>query len=157
MEGVVALLIPIACGCVLPIMLVWLSMRQKMNETDQRTKIILTYIEKNPQLDIEDLMNKLQPKQRRLKSKLLGYLLRGMLTLMIGVGLLGFGIYLNCNNYGVSNNQLSAICCGGGILMAVGIAFLVNYHVGKKMLAKEIEAEEKQAIEDVKRNSKTQE
>lgn len=156
MEGVIALLIPIACGCVLPIMLVWLSMRQKMNETDQRTKIILSYIEKNPQLDIEDLMNKLQPKQRRLKSKLLGYLLRGMLTLMIGVGLIGFGIYMKCFNLGGSSNLLSAIC-GGGILMAVGIAFLVNYHVGKKMLAKEIEAEEKQAIEDAKRNSKTQE
>lgn len=157
MEGVVALLIPIACGCVLPIMLVWLSIRKKMNETDQRTKIILAYIEKNPNMDIEDLMRKLQPKQRLLKAKLLGYLMWGMLALMIGVGLLGFGIYLNCNNYGVSNNQLSAICCGGGILMAVGIAFLVNYHIGKKMLAKEIEAEEKQAIEDVKRNSKTQE
>lgn len=150
MEGVVALLIPIACGCVLPIMLVWFSMRRKMNETDQRTKIILTYIEKNPQLDIEDLMNKLQPKQRLLKSKLLGYLMWGMLALLIGVGLIGFGIYLNCCNLGGSDDALSAIC-SGGILMAVGIAFLVNYHVGKKMLAKELEAEEKQAIEDVKK------
>lgn len=156
MEGVIALLIPIACGCVLPIMLVWFSMRRKMNETDQRTKIILTYIEKNPQLDIEDLMNKLQPKQRLLKSKLLGYLMWGMLALLTGVGLLGFGIYLNCNNYGGSNDPFAATCFGC-VLIAVGIAFLVNYHVGKKMLAKEIEAEEKQAIEDAKRNSKTQE
>jgi hypothetical protein len=28
-------------------------------------------------------------------------------------------------------------------LLAVGIAFLVNYYLGRKMLAKEIEAEEK--------------
>lgn len=156
MEGVVALLIPIACGCVLPIMLVWLSMRKKMNDTDQRTKIILAYIEKNPDMDIEDLMRKLQPKQRLLKSKLLGYLMWGMLALMIGVGLIGFGIYLNCNNYGGSDDPRDIICCGL-LLMAVGIAFLVNYHTGKKMLAKEIEAEEKQAIEDAKKNSKTQE
>jgi hypothetical protein len=30
--------------------------------------------------------------------------------------------------------------------MPVGIAFLINYFVGKKLLAKEIEAEEKKMI-----------
>jgi uncharacterized membrane protein len=34
--------------------------------------------------------------------------------------------------------------CAGLILLAIGIAFLVNYGVGKKMLAKELEAEEQQ-------------
>jgi uncharacterized membrane protein len=37
-----------------------------------------------------------------------------------------------------------ASVCIGLILLAVGIAFLVNFSVGKKMLSKEIEAEEKQ-------------
>ena len=34
----------------------------------------------------------------------------------------------------------------GGSIFAIGIAFLVNYAVGKKLLAKEIEAEEKKMI-----------
>ena len=35
----------------------------------------------------------------------------------------------------------------GIILLAMGIAFFINYFVGKKMLAKEIEAEESKFIE----------
>ena len=31
----------------------------------------------------------------------------------------------------------------GGVLLAVGIGLFISYYVGKKMLAKEIEAEEK--------------
>lgn len=30
----------------------------------------------------------------------------------------------------------------GVILLAVGVAFMINYYVGKRMLSKEIEAEE---------------
>jgi hypothetical protein len=35
----------------------------------------------------------------------------------------------------------------GGVLLAVGIGLFVSYSVGKKMLAKEIEAEEKKLSE----------
>ncbi len=44
MENLVAILVPIACGCVLPIMVVWLAIRKKMNETNQRTQIVLAAI-----------------------------------------------------------------------------------------------------------------
>ena len=47
MKELVAILVPIACGCVLPIMVVWLDIRKKMNETNQRTQIVLAAIEKN--------------------------------------------------------------------------------------------------------------
>ena len=49
---------------------------------------------------------------------------------------------------GGSNDPFTA-CCFGLIALGVGIAFLVNYFVGKKMLAKEIEAEEKSVTEQV--------
>ena len=59
MKELVAILIPIACGCVLPIMVVWLAIRKSMNETNQRTQIVLAAIEKNPDMDIEELMKKI--------------------------------------------------------------------------------------------------
>ena len=43
----------------------------------------------------------------------------------------------------MNSNDLIRIYFAGGILLAVGIAFIVNYRLSKKMLAKEIEAEEK--------------
>ena len=135
-------LVPIAVCCVLPIMVVWLTVRRKMNETNQRTQIVLAAIEKNPEMDIEELMKKISLNGKLLKEKLLTKLLWGCLTTLLGLGLIGFGIFLGENQLGGTDDPLTAICFGS-ISLGVGIAFLVNYFVGKKMLAKEIEAEEK--------------
>ena len=43
-KELVAILVPIACGCVLPIMVVWLAIRKLMNETNKRTQIVLAAI-----------------------------------------------------------------------------------------------------------------
>lgn len=122
-------------------MVVWFIVRRKMNETNKRTQIILAAIEKNPEMDIEEFLKKIEPK-KLLKEKLLTKLLWGFLTSFIGVGLILFGIYLNTNNIGGTEDPLTAICFGF-ILMVIGIAFFIYYVIGKRMLAKEIEAEEK--------------
>ncbi len=135
-------LVPISICCVLPIMVVWLIVRRKMNETNQRTQIVLAAIEKNPEMDIEEIMKKISPKPKLLKEKLLTKLLCGTLAILLGIGLIGSGAWLGWIGGGGSNDPFAA-CCFGLIVLGVGIAFLVNYFVGKKMLAKEIEAEEK--------------
>lgn len=142
MENLGAILVPIACGCVLPIMLVWFGIREKMNAANQRTKIVLAAIEKNPEMDIEEIMKKMSRNGKLLKEKLLTKLLWGCLSTLLGIGLIGFGIYLSANHLGGTDDPMTAVCFGL-IALGVGIAFLVNYFVGKKMLAKEIEAEEK--------------
>ena len=142
MHDLVSILVPLGCGCVLPIVAIWLGVRQKMNETNQRTQIVLAAIEKNPNMDIEELMRKISPKKKLLKEKLLGKLLWGSLCALLGLGLIGFGTYLGVNNLGGTSDPLTSVCVGFG-LVAVGIAFLINYGMGKKMLAKEMEAEEK--------------
>ena len=142
MVNLAAILVPIACGCVLPIMLVWFGIREKMNAANQRTKIVLAAIEKNPEMDIEELMKKMSRNGKLLKEKLLTKLLWGCLSTLLGIGLIGFGIYLSANHLGGTDDPMTAVCFGL-IALGVGIAFLVNYFVGKKMLAKEIEAEEK--------------
>ena len=148
MENLAAILVPIACGCVLPIAIILLSVRQKMNETNKRTEIMLAAIEKNPEMDIEEIMKKISRKPGLLKEKLLTKLLWGCLTTLLGIGLIGFGIFLGENQLGGTDDPMTAICFGL-ISLGVGIAFLVNYFVGKKMLAKEIEAEEKTVTEQV--------
>lgn len=141
MNELIESLIPIVCAGVLPIMVVWFIVRRKMNETNKRTQIILAAIEKNPEMDIEEFLKKIEPK-KLLKEKLLTKLLWGFLTSFIGLGLILFGIYLNTNNIGGTEDPLTAICFGF-ILMVIGIAFFIYYVIGKRMLAKEIEAEEK--------------
>ena len=146
MEHLVDILVPIACGCVLPIVAILSGVRKKMNETNQRTKIVLAAIEKNPEMDIEEIMKKISSKPKLLKEKLLTKLLWGCLTTLLGICLIGFGIYLNENHLGGTDDPLTAVCFGA-VSFVVGITFLFTYYTGKKMLAKEIEAEEKGVTE----------
>ena len=142
-----SLLIPIACGCILPIVAIWLGIRHKMNESKNRTQIVLAAIEKNPDMDIEDLMNKISPKKKLLKEKLLTKLLWGCLTMILGIGLIGFCVYLHVTALGGSDDLLMSVC-SGLILLGIGIAFLINYSIGRKMLAKEMEAEKMKLMGD---------
>ncbi|MBO4822492.1 MAG: hypothetical protein J5548_13635 [Prevotella sp.] len=139
MEHLVEILVPIACGCVLPIMIIWLIIREKMNETNQRSQIVLAAIEKNPEMDIEELMKKISPKPRLLKEKLLTKLLWGSLATMLGIGMIVSHLYVS-----IFYNSTSPLGFIGIVLLPIGIAFLISYFIGKKMLAKEIEAEEQQ-------------
>ena len=134
-------LVPIFCGCILPIVIIWLGVREKMNETNARTQIVTAAIEKNPDMDIEELMKKMSPKQTLLKEKLLSKLLWGFITSLLGIGLIILAIYLKSSGTGIEDDFLTAISFGL-ILLAIGAAFIINYGVGKKMLAKEIEAEQ---------------
>ncbi len=149
MDDLVGIVVPVACGCVLPIVVIWLSVREKMNETNKRTQIALAAIEKNPELDLEDLLRKISPKQKLLKEKLLRKLLWGCLTSMMGLGLIGFGVFLGIKNMGGDDDPLTSVCFGL-MLLAIGIAFLISYFVGRKLLAREMEAEERNVVEKTK-------
>ena len=146
MEDIIALLIPIACGCILPIFAIWMGVRKEMNETNTRTQIALAAIEKNPDMDLEELMKKISPKKKLLKEKLLSKLQAGNITTFIGIGFLIFAIYVDLVG-GMNSNDLRMLYLAGAILLSVGVAFLISYSKGKKMLANEMEAEESKLLE----------
>jgi len=137
----------ILCGCVLPIIFIWMETRRKMNETNARTQVVMAALEKNPDMDVEELLKKISPKKKLLKEKLLSKLLWGCITTISGIGLIGFGIFLintiskDTQKIHMADDVQTAIAFGV-ILLAIGAAFIINYGVGRKMLAKEIEAEE---------------
>ena len=141
-HNLVQIIVPVACGCILPIVGILMGVRQKMNETNKQTEIVLAAIEKHPDMDIEELMKRISPKKKLLKEKLLSRLLWGSITALLGIGFLGVGVFLDYRG-GMISDELTTTYFVGGVLLAVGIAFLANYHIGKKMLAKEMEAEEK--------------
>ena len=142
MHDLVSILVPLGCGCVLPIMIVWFTIRESMNKTNQRTQIVLAAIEKNPDLDIEELIKKISPKKKLLKEKLLSKLQTGNITALLGIGFLVCALYADYMG-GMNPKDLRMLYLAGVILLVVGVAFLRSYFVGKKMLAKEMEAEEK--------------
>ena len=141
MRELIAILIPIACGCVLPIMIIWMETRRRMDESKNRTQIVMAALEKNPDMDVEELLKKTTPRQKLLKEKLLSKLLWGCITSIIGIGLIAFGLFLTTQEIHMADDVQTSICFGV-ILLGIGGAFIINYGVGKKMLAKEIEEEQ---------------
>ncbi len=136
------ILVPIALGCVLPVLIIWFVVRQQMNETNKRSQIVLAAIEKNPDMDIEELIRKISPKKKLLKEKLLTKLLWGCLAGFLGLGFMGIAMWQGFVG-GSDPDDITVAALTGAVLLGIGIAFLVNYALGKKMLAKEIQAEEK--------------
>ena len=132
----------ILCGCVLPIIFIWMETRRKMNEANARTQIVMAALEKNPDMDVEELLKKISPKKKLLKEKLLSKLLWGCITSIVGIGLIAYGFFLTTQEIHMFEDVQTAICFGV-ILLAIGAGFIINYGVGKKMLNKEMEAEEK--------------
>lgn len=133
-------LIPIGICVVLPVLIVWLVLRNRRHEVDRKTEVMLKAIEAGSTIDANFF-----PTQRSkgIKERLLGRLTAACITSLLGIAFLVLGIVL-CNRYSWSLHDSPAplLPVAGGILLAVGISLLVLYFVGKKMLAKEIEAEE---------------
>ncbi len=129
----------VLCGFALPIIMVYISYRQKMNDNKMRTQIVLTALEKNPGIDVEELLKKVTPesKPKLLKEKLLTKLLWGSILTIMGAG------FLITQLFDMDHKVLTLFELAGVPLLAVGIALLVNYYVGKKSLVKEMEAEER--------------
>ena len=144
--GIIMIAIVVVGTCiVLPIMIVWLTNRRKSHEIDKQTEILMAMLEKHPDLDPAEVMQKLNisnKSTKTVKQKLLENVFNGGMMLLMGLailiphlcGLVFFG------------NQANGIYVGG-MMVAMGVAFLIYYFVSKKQLSVEIEAEEKQLQE----------
>lgn len=137
------ILLPLGICVALPVMIVWLVMRKKTNETNRRTEIVLAAIEKNSEIDVEDFFKKMNPAQKTLKEKLMQRFLWGTVFVALGVSLIGF-VLIRTLWGGAAINDVMLL--GGVVACVVGIAFLLTYWVSWKVLAKELESESKEEM-----------
>lgn len=127
---------------VLPIIIVALVARAKTNATNKRAQIALAAIEKNTDVNLEEFFKKMNSSQRGIKERLLDRLLCGCIFTFFGAG-----IYVALAMYGlIIDDKIIADTFFGLSFVAVpslgvGLAFLINYFVGKRVLKQEIEAE----------------
>lgn len=139
--GLISSLTPMALGVILPTVIVWMITRARIKRDNLRKEIILAAMEKNSDIDIEEMMKKLNGPKKLLKEKLLTRLLFG--SIFVGLGILiyvAMAVYMR-----ISKRFDTDMFIGLSIVavpsLAVGTAFLTNYFAGKNMLAKEMKAE----------------
>ena len=134
-HALIEILIPIGVAVVLPVAIVAIVFKSALASDRNRKEIILAALEKNPNLDVEDLVKRMKKSNKLIKEKLLARLERGCLCCLMGVAFMVLYFFL-----GVQGEDLIIVV--GAALIAIGIAFLVSYFVGRRMLAKEMEAEQ---------------
>ena len=133
------ILIPISICVVLPVMIVWLVSRRRQNETNRKAEIMLKIIESGASIDTNLFMEQ-QKKNKTIKERLLKPLAGGCIFLLTGIAVL-------LVNIGNSTDCGRNLVLPGAILAAIGLALLIVFFIGHKMLTKEMEAERK-ALED---------
>lgn len=134
MEEIVAIFVCV----VLPVSIVFIAMLAKRHEVNKKTEVMLKAIESGVAIDPAVFKN--QHKQQTVKEKLLGRLTGACVTSMLGVTFIVAGILLKNSS---DLDFIFPLPVTGGILLAIGISLFIIYFVGKQMMAKEIEAEER--------------
>lgn len=138
----VALLIPICICVVLPVMVVWLVTRARIKKNEQKMAVLVKAIENGVEVDPELLVSETES-SRNTKMKLIKKLTTGIVCSLIGIALL---VCPSLEAFeGVAGLEMLYVI--GGALVAIGVAYIVTFFVGKRYLAPEIEAEEKKLKE----------
>lgn len=130
-------LIPMGLVVVFPILYVWLTERNKQHETDKRSEIAMAIIEKNPDIDIQEFLNKLNPPKESYKEKMLKIMhyevLWGTICMIGGIATILVTITLSTLQ-GFDSSVIPLCSIFGVVPLAVGCGLLVAYNNAKKTL-----------------------
>lgn len=137
--------LPVFICVVLPVTIVWLVARTKQQETNKKAEIMLKAIEAGVPVDMTQFEPaKKQKATKSIKQDLLEKLNGACITGLMGIGFLTLGILRTLNwEFGRHMFMNKFWLPAGCVLLAVGIGLFISYFAGKKLLAKEMEAEEK--------------
>ena len=139
--GIVAL--ALLFGAVPAVILVGIIMalKNRRHKVEEHSKLISQMIEKSEGANIDfkamaEMLNETDSKKKTTKIAVLKHLEYGALSSLMGLFVLLYGVFATVN-------QAVII---GGLLLTIGVAFLVIFFVSKNYLKKEIEKEEKELV-----------
>ena len=142
-EGILAILL--IFGAIPTIILVGIIMKLKnrRHKVEEHSKLISQMIEKSEGANIDfkamaEMLNESDSKKKTTKMAVLKHLEYGALCSLVGLFVLLYGLFIN---------PIDKAIIIGGLLLTIGVAFLVMFFVSKNYLKKEIEKEEKALAE----------
>lgn len=117
-------------------------LKNRRHKVDEQSKLMAMMIEKGEAANLDfkamaEALNSSDSKKKTTKMAVLKHLEYGALSSLVGLFVLLYGGYATVN-------QAVII---GGLLLTIGVAFLIMFFVSKNYLKKEIEKEEKELAE----------
>ena len=141
------ILIPLGVCVVLPVLIVWIIARTRKNETDRKAEVMLKAIEAGATVDMNQF-NTEKKAPKTIKQELLEKLNGACITSLMGVAFLALSLW-NEFGHGLPDDLFmeDLLPVAGCVMLAVGVGLFISYFTGKRLLAKDIEAEEKKLSE----------
>ena len=120
-----------------------MSLKNRRHKVEEHSKLISQMIEKSEGANIDfkamaEMLNESDSKKKTTKMAVLKHLEYGALCSLVGLFVLLYGLFIN---------PIDKAVIIGGLLLTIGVAFLVMFFVSKNYLKKEIEKEEKELAE----------
>ena len=134
-----AVFLVIGICVILPIAIVWIIVRGLQNKSDREAEVLIRSMESGHPLDQESI-RRLRGRGKPLKIRLLNRLTVAIIATLLGI-VYYVQAFIEAKMYHSEVLDYDYLLTGG-FFLAIGIAFFVAYFLGKRMLAKEIEAEE---------------
>ena len=118
-------------------------LKNRRHKVEEHSKLISQMIEKSEGANIDfkamaEMLNESDNKKKTTKMAVLKHLEYGALCSLVGLFVLLYGLFIN---------PIDKAVIIGGLLMTIGVAFLIMFFVSKNYLKKEIEKEEKELAE----------
>ena len=136
-----ALILYFGIFVVLPVIIVALVTRAKTNATNKRAEIALAAIEKNSDVNLEEFFKKMNPPPRSIKERLLDKLLWGCIFTLFGAGIYVAILVYHMNVEDFNRDMFIGLSFIAVPSLGVGLSFLINYFVGRRVLKEEIETD----------------
>ena len=137
LNSIIKSLVPILTGGVLPIVMVWLYYRNEQLKATKRSETIMAVIEKNPEVDVQEFLNKLNPPKESYKEKMLKIMhyevLWGTICMIGGIATILVVVVLSIlQDFDGAFIPLGSVF--GIVPLAVGCGLLAAYNNAKKTL-----------------------
>ena len=117
-------------------------LKNRRHKVEEQSKLISQMIEKSEASNLDfkamaEALNTSDSKKKTTKMAVLKHLEHGALSSLVGLFVLLYGVFATVTKAVII----------GGLLLTIGVAFLVMFFVSKNYLKKEIEKEEKELAE----------
>lgn len=126
-------LVSISVCVVLPVLIVLIVCYTSINSDNKRAQVLLKAIETNHDIDADQLAKAMQKPQKSRRDILNLRLLRGCILSLIGVALCIVPLIETFTSTPDDGPELDMFTLGG-VLLAVGISYLIVYFVTRKQV-----------------------
>ena len=118
-------------------------LKNRRHKVEEQSTLIAMMIEKGEAANLDfkamaEALNTSDSKKKTTKMAVLKHLEYGALCSLVGLFVLLYGLFIS---------PMKEAVIIGGLLLTIGVAFLIMFFVSKNYLKKEIESEEKQLTE----------